>query len=849
MAENPAILLNISEMIDLAIGTPECGVVDFNMLQTVLHVLAQQLHVLGKNVELRGSAANLPQYTGKEHLQTIVVNEFEYEIDKDKTTDKEKPVMKIATTAVHKSEEPDTILVVAGGPPGTVGGTARGPVGGTTGGTASGNAGGTAGGTADGTAGGTAGGILGSTADGTPVRSTAGTTAGTAPTSAVSTMATSAGGPLPRLIPQSSTEKLSLVTASKFNILENAVEDLRNRVYGSIPKNDQILEEVRSQTNMKAITDMWTSLNVSSRLEAAEEGIAKLSSLVQDLIGETTSLQDSLSRRPTLAEANVSTLPMEQQTDQQASDPTGPVGTATGTTPVSGRSVKTLQGDDSRGVKKHLDKIRTDLDELTRTFYKAMEDIHGGQKSSTGRSSIVAADVMTRINELEKKLNKCCDSIKKNDGVIQDQINSFQDQLEGLMRQVATLTQDLAAGKLSPDLIKDLQGLMELFTTVQNMQEQLKQVHETALELAAEKDDRQHNIDALLEQIELLKAIKLDREDMFEAMADKADVRMLARKVSHDQFELACDDLAKGLEQTLGKLNLQEAIWQQALDDIQREIEMKLDKMELSPVKDFFNNKLRQLQDNLKRMASLRQEAEAAGTKKKLLRDVKCISCDAKAVMNAEAPSTVPVSRPLPANMSMKPYLSYELDAIRKTQQTNMPQRNMHDWEAIDKQMGPKPPPKPKSEGDKHLCNRYCGGSHTVTTAAQRVARLGHFVKQWGPDVLPLSSGLAAGDDGRVAREGLGAPDPAAPCRINILTIAFQYIYENCYIRKKTLRFPHKKKLYKVTTTEAANVGPGGAVDPTCTPKPPPKENQEKPKPPPRPMVLSNECRCLDGGK
>lgn len=42
-----------------------------------------------------------------------------------------------------------------------------------------------------------------------------------------------------------STEKLSLVTTSKFNVLENIVEDLRERVYGSIPKNEDILEEVR----------------------------------------------------------------------------------------------------------------------------------------------------------------------------------------------------------------------------------------------------------------------------------------------------------------------------------------------------------------------------------------------------------------------------------------------------------------------------------------------------------------------------------------------------------------------------------------------------------------------------
>lgn len=44
---------------------------------------------------------------------------------------------------------------------------------------------------------------------------------------------------------------------------------------------------------------------------------------------------------------------------------------------------------------------------------------------------------------------------------------------------------------------------------------------------------------------------------MVEAMADKADMRQLARKVSHDQFEMACDDLAKGIEHAVGKLNMQ----------------------------------------------------------------------------------------------------------------------------------------------------------------------------------------------------------------------------------------------------------------------------------------------------
>ncbi|XP_061382662.1 uncharacterized protein LOC116774765 isoform X1 [Danaus plexippus] len=793
---NPAVLLNISDMIDLAIGTPEVGVVDFGMLQTILHCLAQQLKVLGKNVELRGSVAMLP--VGRENVHTISISE--YTVEADDKVPKEKKTELSRTSSVT-----DTILVVerkrkseTSRP--TVTQTSRSP------------------------------------------------TRGPSP-------------PLPAAMPQDlAAEKLSLVTTSKFNILENTVNDLKDRVYGSMPKNEEILEEVRSQTNLKAITDMWTSLNVSSRLEAAEAGLAKLSSLVQDIISENAGLQERIDASPSAAPSTmappprVSIAPPPAPVVSTVAPPTAapssiaPPSTAPPTAAPSmvggpQPSFDTLATkDDLKQLQAHLERIRMDLDNVSNTLYSAMADMQAGlgeepvppppstpppttvvsttepapplapksapsiagrRKSDFPRRSFsqITGNLMERINDLEKRINNCCQDIGKNDGVLQDQINSFQDQLDFLHKEVGQL-RSVQSETLSPDLVKDLQGLLKLFQTVQEMQEQLKQVHETALELAAEKEDRNYHMNALLEQIELLKTIKLDREDMVEAMADKADLRMLARKVSHDQFELACDDLSRGLEHALGKLNIQEALWQQALDDIQREIETKLDKMELSPVKDFFNTKLKQLQENLKQMASLRREVEAAGTKRRLLREVNCISCDANAVMPMEPPNMIPLSRPMPGHMSMKPYLSYELDAIRKTQATNLPQRNLHDWETIDKQMNQqKQPQKARSDTGKHICNRYCGGSHTMTTAAQRVARAGHFVKQWGPDVVPLSSGLAAGDDGR---------------------------------------------LYKVVQNEAANVGPGGAVETTCTPKHPKKT--ESPKTPTKPVLLAApECRCLEG--
>ncbi|XP_048006406.1 uncharacterized protein LOC125241806 [Leguminivora glycinivorella] len=827
-----SVLTDIRSMIDLAIGTPEVGVVDFCMLHTVLHCLAQQINALDRPVELLGGAAPQAVPAAGKDTQTVAITE--YIVETDATT----PMKSKAVKPPPPPVEP-TLLVVErvkkdSAPLSSTEGSglkARPdkPGAGKTGGA----------------------GKVGSEGqeEGMPEEEGAHEEA---------VMGEEGKHTEPRQM--TSSEKLSLVTLSKFNLLESAVQDLKDRVYGSMPKNEQILEEVRSQTNMKAITDMWTNLNVSSRLEAAETGLAKLSSLVEDLIREGGPRPGGIGTAAGTALGTATagaggggggsgagsapaTLATPSQTDQMQEGQVGQGGQSVSARQWEALAAETAQDRDM--MRHQLARLRADIDLLNKTFYDAMQSLQsnldlkeqitlppppepapveellaprplpeplpspgrppataGGQSAPASHPSAgLTAAVTDRLAELEQRIKECCEGMGKDKGTVQDQLNNFQDQLDHLMRQVGALHDDLGVLKLSPNLAKDLEGLLQLYQTVQDMQEQLQQVNEVARQLAGEKDDRHQHIKALLEQIEILKTIKMDREDMAEAMAEKADLRMLARKVSHDQFEMACDDLSRGLEHALGKLNTQEALWQQVLDDVQREIESKLDKMELSPLKEFFETKLRLLQDNLKQMASLRRNVEAAGTKRRLLREVNCISCDADAVMPLENTAAIP-SKPLPAHLSMKPYLSYELDTIRKTQASNIPQRNLHDWETIEKQKAPKAPVKVRSDTDKHICNRYCGGSHTTTTPAQRVARTGHFIKQWGPDVVPLSSGLAAGDDGR---------------------------------------------LYKVTTTENANVGPGGSVDQTCTKKPKsPEPSKTQPKAPA--IILNKECRCMDGG-
>ncbi|CAB3237504.1 unnamed protein product [Arctia plantaginis] len=899
-------LINIAEMIDLSIGTPENGTVDFVMLHTVLHCLAQQLRCTDKIVEVRGPLAVFPVGRQVEDAATTVVDEFLIETDgqaagpgeQDKTILvverllKNQRVPLTAPKATPSSIGIDasggiTIRPIEGGAKETITKPSRKITVADGGGIVEDGskqisdvgAGGTEGEGAKQADGGAspAPGASGPTAEGSgavggETTAVAGEVPGGEPASG--TPSKSAGinivptGSAQRLgVP--SGERLSLVSLNRFNQLQKSVDDLKSRVYGTPLNNEELLEGVRSQTNLKGITDMWTSLNVSSRLEAAEAGIAKLSSLMQDLIGKDVLLPKAEDMRVKGTSSQPITLPAE----------------GTSTVPISsGMPPECATKEELAQLILYLKSLQDELNHLSGAFYNTMKDmgqelepppkqemvlptvvVHPTQTTSIqsdepvggthvttpiateatspevtqattpsatqtttpietpprtpapaarqvtvsagkkrAESPSAGADANSKIaslsgklKDLERKVNEITNIVFPPSGNILNQLNALQDQVEQnarLQYNASDTCTGAAAPGPSPELLKDLKGLMSLYKTVHTMQNQLKEVHDTALQLVTEKEERQHNINSLLEQIELLKAIKLDREDMTAALADKADLRVVARKVSHDQFEMACDDLAKGLEHALGKLNVQESLWQQALDDIQREIEMKLDRVELAPIKDFFIKKMKQLQDNLKQMANLRREAEAAGTKSKLLKDVNCISCDAKAYMQTEAGPAVP-PKPLQPSMSMRPYLTYELDAIRKSQSSNVPHRNMHDWEKIDKQMTTPRVQKVRSETDKHLCNRYCGGSHTTTTPAQRVARLGHFVKQWGPEVLPLTSGFATGDDG---------------------------------------------KIYKVSGVEDASVGPGGAINAPCTPKPVAKKDRQAAKP-----SLTPDCRCL----
>lgn len=123
------------------------------------------------------------------------------------------------------------------------------------------------------------------------------------------------------------------------------------------------------------------------------------------------------------------------------------------------------------------------------------------------------------------------------------------------------------------------------------------------------------------------------------------------------------------------------------------------------------NQKISALHNQLREFKILHHETDAAGTKIRLLRNVNCLSCDHKAVMKTNEPVSHKLQKLAPS-LSIKPFLTYELDRMRKFKDTSCA-KNMNYLEAAMKQCN-------DVESDTKYCLRFCGGSHTKVSGEER---------------------------------------------------------------------------------------------------------------------------------
>ncbi|XP_024941332.1 uncharacterized protein LOC107268250 isoform X2 [Cephus cinctus] len=768
-SEIASLQVTLPQMLDLALGTPEVGAVNLNILHNFLHVLLHQINLRNTKVEFRGDEAN--------RIKTMVASlkagpslHFQqYSITDDSGNIKQR----VQNTENKTKDSPESVKQkrsAASAPA-----TARGKTG---------------------------------REQGSDTSLEEGAPAAKKSKGVKQQIGVGVNGESQSVIFIEPLIDGTTPTVLAFKQLDDSVRKLHEKFHAmeEFANNPEMIERVKASAS-DPLSDMWHLINIGKRLDATEQTVDKLATMLQDLIkGDSTGIGtgsnnqtiDEIRERLEHVEEYLSLKPQEivieqgtqnEEVDTKAknnqlksdvpttkeTDSTTPAISAEATAEIETIVTKPASPKRSFIINTEIAEIRSVLATLKNDVGKVQVEVSELQSKMLKASSIATTEksgvpqtasikeveiqkettgsVEIEVGETEDtNISSCMEAVKNIEAMYGDALHELGERVRAIEIDIGLIMEKVNSSSMNVMALEVSPGPNELVSKIQSIQADLERVSQTANRLLDEREARETHTNALVEQIELLKTIKADKEDLEDALADKADAQAVNRKVSYDQFDAACDDLARGLEDAIGKLSQQESVWQQALDEVQKGVENKVDKMEMSPLKDFVNAKLKTLQEKLKALSEMRKEAEAAGTKK-MLRDVQCISCDKNVVMRMEEGNGFH-AEPMPCTRSIKPYLTYELDQVRKQQRKLPHGRNMVQLEAAlqeeaRKAKATKEEILVKTPRD-HLCNRYCGGSHTVTTPQQRVMRVGHFLTQWGPEAIQLTEGLVKGTDGQL---------------------------------------------------------------------------------------------------
>ncbi|XP_062382421.1 glutamine-rich protein 2 [Sardina pilchardus] len=219
-----------------------------------------------------------------------------------------------------------------------------------------------------------------------------------------------------------------------------------------------------------------------------------------------------------------------------------------------------------------------------------------------------------------------------------------------------------------------------------------------------EHSQKQTHIDHLYKSVEVLDEKKADRELVEMEIQIKADKRALEGKVSRLQFDAMTEQLGSMFQELLSKIGLQEQDWTKVIDKISMEMECKLNRIELDPLKKQLEDRWKSIRKRLQDQPAPEQ-SDAAGIRKQLVARFHCISCDRPVDMATPGPNICPLpsSPGLHVHKSNRPYTIFELEQIRQhCRSDRIPE--MADY----------------GGGGGLALSRSCGGSHTLTFPHRR---------------------------------------------------------------------------------------------------------------------------------
>ncbi|XP_063961504.1 glutamine-rich protein 2-like isoform X2 [Lytechinus pictus] len=455
--------------------------------------------------------------------------------------------------------------------------------------------------------------------------------------------------------------------------------------------------------------------------------------------------------------SRVQTAPLNHAS-AQTTTPIPPTPSPPPSRPVSSRSMRSAVSSASLHPTQEIQRVLRQLGELTGKHdslegrVQILEDLMSKKADMSEVEALlsqsnVPGDLANKLAELEEGLNHLRDSKAKLDA-LEERLRSQSDSCAVTFEDLAALRQELEQaisdlaeaqdalardvsniGTVEPssqgDNGRDNESHQKLQDALAQLQAEVVKLNTSYIHLVDEHNVKQKHIDALYTFVDRLQENKADKEHVIMEIDVKADKRALDNKVSRSHFDGAVDELSKNLSEVMDKLSGHRTAWDSAVGELKLDIDNKLDRMELDPLKSYLDNRIKSVSSKYVKK-EVETGEDAAGFRRPLQK-FHCISCDRPLDMAPQAPiASLPEGRGLPSNRTGRPYTTFELEQIRAAQKNGTYQ----------------------DVPDYFVASRSCGGSHTMTFPHRRITRVAQTTNMvtTTEDIAPVINGRIEAD-------------------------------------------------------------------------------------------------------
>ncbi|CAH8637102.1 unnamed protein product [Dicrocoelium dendriticum] len=443
----------------------------------------------------------------------------------------------------------------------------------------------------------------------------------------------------------------------------------------SLPSNEELLRRFYNPSDVekssfkssesRQVSDLWQTVQMHKRVDATEEGISRLTALVDDLILQMTNLQEenrTLSAVVQQMQADTTLKRRISELDEQV---------------AALRKQQERQAELLKDVV-HMDAVRgmvfwhTLGTAITGLEYISTARRAPGEKPSFATTFTAGGtkDIGQGDVDLATSPDEELSPVLRKLGTIAsgfDKVLERIDRLEELIALKADRT-DLESLKILPEMLERIRTLEEITKELLKEKEKVYVDCGTSPHMPFPEDNTklvkslQENVVVLQEQINMLnEQLRALRSGVEKAQSDISDLREISDDLDTRKAELTyvdaelfkkadktsqCDligreefkeinaELRRLIEELYRKLAATDDDLRNLLKALAEGLEIKLDRDELEQLRDWLEKRFKALAAKLKSMQPVSQAPvyqppdDAAGTRRSLMQHFHCISCD-----------------------------------------------------------------------------------------------------------------------------------------------------------------------------------------------------------------------------